>query len=266
MGGTQSQSEIQQTNCNNGTYRQPEMQLSQSKVDSAKLVLLQQKDLYFADNVEKQKKQAEQARKQAEFERQQQDIVQKREQAKLLAQKCRDSLCVYADEYIRSRRQFNHEKPLLYQCQINSFQQEYFQEITELNAISPSCVQDIKQILMSDPLKRFVVGRNTFSVAHLTPFQGSPSHRIFGEFRCRCGKSWRSAGTYTDTWQKCKSCERKIYPFKQHILLAHADSDDEDEAIEKRPHDVARCGKCQELGRLCMPHRYYDQTLSSHFL
>lgn len=76
---------------------------------------------------------------------------------------------------------------------------------------------------------------------------------MFGYFRCGCGKRWNSAATWKDKWQKCRLCEAEVYPHEQHPL----ESRDNEEPVDRRPHDMARCQKCSDMGRLCMPDVYY---------
>ena len=39
--------------------------------------------------------------------------------------------------------------------------------------------------------------------------------RYFGEFRCVCGREWRSGNTWKDLYQNCQKCQRKTYPHTQ---------------------------------------------------
>ncbi|KAJ1629641.1 hypothetical protein T492DRAFT_593620, partial [Pavlovales sp. CCMP2436] len=91
----------------------------------------------------------------------------------------------------------------------------------------------------------------------LTPFQGDATHRVYGKFECRpCSRYWESASTWRDKWQACQSCETRTYPYDQYPLAQgdHTDATAED---NRRPHDMARCERCRELGRLCAPRSYY---------
>jgi hypothetical protein len=46
--------------------------------------------------------------------------------------------------------------------------------------------------------------RNTVSVCHLTPFRGTSTHRVFGEYKCsKCRRTWSSAYSFCDKWQRC---------------------------------------------------------------
>ncbi|KAJ1639095.1 hypothetical protein T492DRAFT_585215, partial [Pavlovales sp. CCMP2436] len=88
----------------------------------------------------------------------------------------------------------------------------------------------------------------------LTPFQGDATHRVYGHFECNnCRRYWESASTWRDKWQACQGCESRTYQHDQNQLAQgdHAAGDN------LRPHDMARCERCHELGRLCAPSRYY---------
>ncbi|CAN0386002.1 unnamed protein product, partial [Ectocarpus fasciculatus] len=93
-----------------------------------------------------------------------------------------------------------------------------------------------------------------YRVKYLTPFQGN--RRVFGYFICRAcnDKKWVSAGTWKNKWQKCKGCERELYPYQQHVLEKR---DHVDDSEERRPHHMDRCEKCIEKGEICMPRYYF---------
>ncbi len=49
---------------------------------------------------------------------------------------------------------------------------------------------------------------------YLTPYQGKK--RCFGEYNCtNCGKSWSSANSRSNEFQKCTKCNTQVYPSKQ---------------------------------------------------
>jgi hypothetical protein len=149
------------------------------------------------------------------------------------------------DVFIRTRTGFNSEKPQQYACEISTLRRECHHQAW-------TCVSEVCR-------ERFTLhGPRSWSVSvrHLTPFQGESSHRVFGNFLCACGRKWQSAATWTDKWQKCKSCERHVYPYRQHSL-EHARQEAHDQDKNKRPHDMARCQKCRERGSLCVPHMFY---------
>ncbi len=62
----------------------------------------------------------------------------------------------------------------------------------------------------------------------------------------RINYTWSSGISWKDTWQECKKCNRKIYPFNQEELIC--------KTVTKKsiiPHDFERCGKCAELKYDC---------------
>ena len=79
----------------------------------------------------------------------------------------------------------------------------------------------------------------------LTPYQGD--RRCYGYFKCDCGKRWESGNSWKDTYQECKQCKSKVYPYKQKQLEKSDDSN-----IDKnKEHPQHLCGKCQKLGYYC---------------
>ena len=153
------------------------------------------------------------------------------------------------DSFIRTRRKFDTSQPTQYSCRIDTIESELE------SRIEPS-FDEWRKLVHAFAGTRFALSRDrqSVSVRHLTPFQGESSHRVFGYFRCACGKRWKSAGTWKDTWQKCKACETQVYPHEQHILERTGAEEDEG---ERRPHDMSRCQRCCEKGSLCMPRLYY---------
>jgi hypothetical protein len=144
------------------------------------------------------------------------------------------------DLYIRTRRRFNTSHPVDYACNIASIQHECHHEASRIISI----FNGTRFTMLHGGLK--------VRVQHLTPFQGS--HRVYGKFRCCCGKRWESAGTWKDKWQKCNACESKVYPHEQHLLER---SEEADRREGTSPHDMSRCQRCLDIGSLCMPHMYY---------
>ena len=52
---------------------------------------------------------------------------------------------------------------------------------------------------------------------HLTPYQGKK--RCFGIYECQCcGRSWTSANSRSNEYQKCAKCGTQVYPLKQVSL------------------------------------------------
>ena len=48
----------------------------------------------------------------------------------------------------------------------------------------------------------------------LTPYQGNK--RCFGEYQCpQCGREWKSAYSWANMGQECKTCNINVYPHTQ---------------------------------------------------
>jgi Zinc-binding domain len=109
----------------------------------------------------------------------------------------------------------------------------------------------IISLIAFDEGRHFIVSKNGIRLKHLTPMQ--VSYRLFGKYNCTyCNKQWTSGYSWRNTWQKCKECEAKVYPFHQRKL----ESSKKEEEIEIiKPHDSFRCEKCRELGRSCVTLR-----------
>lgn len=168
------------------------------------------------------------------------------------------------DLHIRTRSKFNGRQPQMYKCPVSSIAGD----------------KNIQQLLRSIEgdlsLEDFICQDNRFiadvsvtvvSVRFLTPFQGPASHRVFGSFKCNCGKKWNSAATWKDKSQRCQKCDQPstnpgitfVFPYQQHVLKTseHLVTGEE----EKRPHDRERCQKCRDKGEICLPHIYKDARL-----
>ena len=89
---------------------------------------------------------------------------------------------------------------------------------------------------------------------HLTPCR-TPDERRFGSFRCvECKRTWCSANSWMDAWQRCVQCNVKVYPYQQDALQR----DDDDDAVrdnDEKPHQTELCGRCQKLGHSCVVRR-----------
>ena len=173
-----------------------------------------------------------------------------------------DKAVAIIDLHIRTRKKFDTTDPLRYSCLISSVVDSCEDAIRAL--VSPADIPwyaaeypklvPFSVVMGAKICRRFKMTGPTIGVNTLTPFQGEESHRVFGYFRCPCGKRWTSAATWCDKWQQCKGCEKKVYPHQQHVLeISERDEDTEARA----PHDMSRCQRCRELGRLCVPSRYY---------
>ena len=187
------------------------------------------------------------AEQQRQHERQEQErrARQRAEQERL---ELWSMLATEVDTFIRTRRKFDSTHPTQYACQISTIE-------CELRSPAASTFAQWRELL-TESEEMFALSRDGQSVRlrHLTPFQGDSSHRVFGHFRCNCGKKWKSAATWKDKWQQCQACETRVYPHEQHVLERAVEGTEES---ERKPHDMARCQKCREKGSLCMPKMYY---------
>ena len=214
--------------------QQREMEMIESEYQSRRLRIQRERRVQADAEARRQHQRREEQRR----ERQQQ------QQQELWSQ-----LASEVDSFIRTRRKFDTSQPTQYSCRIDTIESELE------SRIEPS-FDEWRKLVHAFAGTRFALSRDrqSVSVRHLTPFQGESSHRVFGYFRCACGKRWKSAGTWKDTWQKCKACETQVYPHEQHILERTGAEEDEG---ERRPHDMSRCQRCCEKGSLCMPRLYY---------
>jgi flagellar biosynthesis GTPase FlhF len=213
-----------------------------------------------AEQARRERQENERARRQVEQEqaqRKRQENERARRKAEEQAERGRRintakiALTKNIDLYIRTRKKFDSRDPVAFRCNVGSILQD--QDIVEdLADLSRLLVEaNYAEISLYD----FIAEEESFflhdttsmvGVQHLTPFQGDLAHRVFGYFECGvCQREWQSAATYTNGWQKCKSCEVKCYPFQQHPLK------------QSEHHDIQRCQRCLQLGRLCMPRQYY---------
>lgn len=202
------------------------------------------KDRQHADRI-----QAEKA--QAEIER-----IRKEEERKVqVLEDAMDELTEDTDFYIRTRRRFDSRIPQAFFCDLSSVAQDpaVITSLADVNRFSVEVGYD--EISLREFIEfneSFVLQGNKIGVRNLTPFQGAVAHRVYGYFCCfSCKRDWQSAATYTDKWQKCKTCNGECYPYEQHVLERSQEQSD-----NLRPHDTRRCQRCLELGRLCLPNRY----------
>ena len=167
------------------------------------------------------------------------------------------------DFCIRTASTFDSRNPLA--CKLSLAKIREDSEVMRIfnllnNQFGENSKLTLKNFISDDD--RFVITGNrkgkSVGVKYLTPFRGAASHRVFGYFECGyCRREWNSAGSWTDKWQICQSCESRCYPYEQHPLAIREQEETEGD-VEKRPHDSQRCQKCIELGRLCLPRIYYD--------
>lgn len=88
---------------------------------------------------------------------------------------------------------------------------------------------------------------------HWNDFHGEKS---FGAFHCHeCRHAWLSAHSWKGLWQRCQRCEEEVRPllFWRNVERKSRDEDEDEDANKpnNKPHDMARCQKCQLLRRGC---------------
>ena len=169
-------------------------------------------------------------------------------------------LMVEIELFIRTQKGFDSRNPTKYLCPLSTMSLDPDMKST-LDDLNNQRYNLTLASFISKYCNETIVSHRQdtkFSVKYLTPFQGEPSHRVFGHFMCsKCGGRWQSGATWANKWQQCKRCESKIYPFFQHPL-EKAKEDDRKATDTRKPHDMARCQRCCELGRICVPSQYYS--------
>jgi hypothetical protein len=164
------------------------------------------------------------------------------------AAKAEAEYIVAADACIRGMRAFTGHDPLSFRCQLHVLAQK-----CPLPAAIPA--SSLEALLRRHPDAFTVDGGGSgarVGVATLTPHRGGKGHRVFGDFRCSAAgcagnRTWSSGFTYCDTWQQCKACDTRTYPFAQRTLERREPGDEEERGP---PHDSDRCGACC-AGRRC---------------
>ncbi|XP_071537116.1 zinc finger CCHC domain-containing protein 24-like [Panulirus ornatus] len=79
----------------------------------------------------------------------------------------------------------------------------------------------------------------------LTPYQGT--RRTCGRFHCsKCKNEWFSANSWANSFQKCKGCNGKIYPYQQFPPWKGTG-----QKKNIPPHPQHLCQKCMQLGYFC---------------
>ncbi|KAG7298420.1 hypothetical protein JYU34_018047 [Plutella xylostella] len=74
---------------------------------------------------------------------------------------------------------------------------------------------------------------------------------FYGEYKCgKCGRHWPSRLSWPDSYQLCKRCRCRVYPYSQRELRSGDLTKDPDSS---KDHPKEFCGKCQALGRYCNP-------------
>ena len=162
----------------------------------------------------------------------------------------------FMDTFIRKQPGFDHSNPRAYKHSLNAVNSGECQFVmNQLRAIAllPTTASELVTELAQQNKYFTVHNGRSFSLKNLTPYQ-LDGRRVFGEYKCNCRRTWSSAGSWKDKYQKCQSCERKIYPYSQSLLKPPQEGSEREDL---RPHDVARCQMCTERGELCLPSRYY---------
>jgi hypothetical protein len=139
------------------------------------------------------------------------------------------------DEAIRSHPYFNSCEPTAFSYEMPLLPSELFRRRTT-NTFSGSSLE-----LLIRNNDSFVVRANEVKVKYLTPFQGREGYRMFGHYKC-CdrwkggshAREWKSAYSYKNTWQQCKSCSKKCYPYRQDILRGEGSD-------PGKPHETELC-------------------------
>lgn len=141
--------------------------------------------------------------------------IQQVEEAK---EEIKELLCIQIDYFIRTRRKFDSRDPLA--CTINL--KSIVQDLNIQSIFGQLKVLNVNSITILD----FISGHFTtyangqVGVKNLTPFQGTKTHCVYGYFKCgNCQRTWESAASWKNKWQKCKGCESKCYPYQQDYLL-----------------------------------------------
>jgi hypothetical protein len=82
---------------------------------------------------------------------------------------------------------------------------------------------------------------------HIRDPSDCPEHgtRLFGSFKCKCGKSWKSAFACKGWKQRCNSCLTYVYGYS---FVAHSGTSVVRDS--EKPHDSAGCELCCS-GRPC---------------
>eukprot|EP00051_Salpingoeca_urceolata_P011298 m.139810 g.139810 ORF g.139810 m.139810 type:complete len:139 (+) comp17069_c1_seq2:854-1270(+) len=94
----------------------------------------------------------------------------------------------------------------------------------------------------SDPPPRCVCNKND-SRSHVC--------KVYGNYRCTCGKTWTSGNSWYD-WakkdlktQECRGCKTSVQPYDfRRLKLGNTNEG-------RGAHRVDLCGRCKELGTDC---------------
>lgn len=223
-------------------YNKQKEQMIAQRTEQEKQVLIQKDTLRMQENLrvrqieqEKQMQIQEQLRIQ-QIEQEKQKLIQEQEEQK-------KKFSMEIDKYIRTRKQFDSSNPLKYKCKLSNIV-----EACETYRLSLKIPHTTYTFVLCNTNDFAIDQQCNVNVKQLTPFQGADTHRVYGYYKCICNNKWDSANSWANKWQKCKKCEKRIYPYLQKKLDAH---DPNIESDMTKPHDRNRCEKCISLGRLC---------------
>ena len=137
------------------------------------------------------------------------------------------------------------EEPQHTSASANSTQRQIRTPVSATVPSNPVHVSRQQPTWSTQPIQtRRVVQPASTQTPKLTPYQGKG--RRYGYFDCRCGRYWSSAYTFANSAQRCQSCEKWVYPYRQDEL----DIPDHETDLTVH-HDSARCQRCITTGRVC---------------
>ncbi|XP_062519835.1 zinc finger CCHC domain-containing protein 24-like [Corticium candelabrum] len=77
----------------------------------------------------------------------------------------------------------------------------------------------------------------------------TPDRRYFGEYKCsQCSRTWKSANSFVNFGQMCKSCNTMIYAHNMKPLKRPEDSDD---GTPEKSHPKHLCELCRKGYKKC---------------
>jgi uncharacterized C2H2 Zn-finger protein len=155
-------------------------------------------------------------------------------------------------------RQFNRQEDLERHNNAKHYESSEEEEVFE-------CSECDRQFNRQEDLERHNNAKHyesseeeLFEDKQLTPYQG-PDRR-YGYYQCKCGKQWESANSWANTYQTCKRCDKKVYPYKQTELLVSENN------ASKKEHPQELCQKCMQLGYYCREYTQYKISTHRNFL
>ncbi|XP_063833494.1 uncharacterized protein LOC135082632 [Ostrinia nubilalis] len=85
----------------------------------------------------------------------------------------------------------------------------------------------------------------SYTASKAKSFQAKP---LYGEYRCSCGRFWKSQLSWARAYQICKRCRKPVFAHKQRELRPSDRSQDKE---NRQEHQREYCQMCQQLGRYC---------------